>query len=447
MTSKKRSPARLPVVAIVGRPNVGKSTLFNRIIGQRKAIVNDRPGVTRDRLYGVVKDFECPFFLVDTGGMVPGEESNMDIQSQVRAAINEADLLIFVLDAQSGIVSLDQEVANVVRRTNKPVIFVANKVDSQGHLDKTGALYEIGAEDIMPVSAEHNRGILDLVEKVCEGLPKMKELEEEEDIIRVAIIGKPNVGKSTLVNRLANDQRIVVSDEPGTTRDAIDVEVEINGRKYRFVDTAGIRRRSKVHDSVEFFSVMRAIKSIEEAEVVVLMMDALDPATDQDKRLAGLVLDRGRGLILGLNKFDLAKGTPTALSAPVTLRENFFFAQYAPIVRVSAKTGMNVHKLIKAINTVYENLSLRVPTHKLNEFLHEVIERHPPPSKGSKRVKVLYITQVRTAPPVIAAFCNYPNALSEQYKRYIISHFREHFGFEGVPIKLILKSRKKVEKK
>lgn len=445
MTPETQSITRLPVVAIVGRPNVGKSTLFNRIVGQRKAIVNDRPGVTRDRLYSIVRNAECPFFLVDTGGLVPGEESNMDIQSQVRAAINEADLLIFVLDVQSGIVSLDREVAAVVRRTNKPVIFVANKVDVPRHSDDMGTLYELGAEDILPISAEHNRGVQDLVEKLCELLPKIEEPDLEEDVIRVAIIGKPNVGKSTLVNRLANEQRVVVSDQPGTTRDAIDVEVEINGCKYRFVDTAGIRRRSKVHDSVEFFSVMRAIKSIEEAEVVVLMMDATDPATDQDKRLAGLVLDRGRGLILALNKFDLAKGTPDALAAPITLRENFFFATYAPIVRVSAKTGMNVHKLVAAIDTVHQNLSMRVPTHRLNEFLHEVIERHPPPSKGSKRIKVLYITQVRTSPPVIAAFCNHPNALSEQYKRYIISHFREYFGFEGVPIKLILKSRKKNE--
>ena len=446
MTSKKGILSSLPIVAIVGRPNVGKSTLFNRIIGSRKAIVNDRPGVTRDRLYGIVRDFECPFFLIDTGGLVPGEESNMDVQFQVKAAINEADLLIFVLDAKSGIVSMDLEVADIVRRSKKPVLFVANKVDTQQHEDNVGPLYEIGADNILPISAEHNRNIQDLAEKICEQLPKSDKPNEQEDILRVAIIGTPNVGKSTLVNRLAGDQRMVVSNQPGTTRDAIDVEIKINNRRYRFVDTAGIRRRSKVNDSVEFFSVMRAIKSIEEAEVVILMMDALKPATDQDKRLAGLVLDRGRGLILCLNKYDLVKGTPDALAAPITVKEKFFFSAFAPIVKISAKNGMNIHKMVNAINTVHENLSMRVPTHRLNDFLHEVIERHPPPSKGSKRIKVLYITQVRTSPPVIAAFCNHHKALSDQYKRYIISQFREYFGFEGVPIKLILKSRKPPEK-
>ncbi len=431
---------RLPVVAIIGRPNVGKSTLFNRLAGRRKAIVDNRPGVTRDRLYSVVKGDECSFLLVDTGGLVPGEESNDDVQTQVRAAIQEANLLIFVLDTHTGITPLDLDVAGMVRHTNKPVLFVANKVDTDKHLNEVGALYEVGADEVMAVSAEHNRGIRDLKERICALLPATGEVSEQDDTIRVAIIGRPNVGKSTLVNRLVQDQRMVVSQQPGTTRDAVDVDVEIEGQRYCFVDTAGIRRRSKVHDPVEFFSVMRAIRAIEEAQVVVLMMDAKDPATDQDKRLAGLAIDRGRGLVLCVNKTDLIKGTPDALAVPVKVKERFFFASFAPMVRLSAKTGMNLHKLLQAIQTVHENLRRRVPTASLNTFLHEVVERHPPPSRGGRRPRVMYITQVRSEPPVIAAFCKHPDAIPDQYKRYLLSRFREYFGFEGVPIKLLLKT-------
>ena len=256
----------------------------------------------------------------------------------------------------------------------------------------------------------------------------------------VAIIGRPNVGKSTLVNRLVGDQRMVVSEQAGTTRDAVDVDVEIDGQRYCFVDTAGVRRRSKVRDRVEFFSVMRAIRTIEEAQVVVLMMDAKGPATDQDRRLAGLALDRGRGLILGINKTDLIKGTPDAFALPVKVKERFFFASFAPVVRISAETGMNLHKLLQSIRTVHQNLRRHVSTSNLNTFLHQVVESHPPQSKGSKRPRIMYITQVKVEPPVIAAFCKHPEAVSDQYKRYVISRFREYFDFEGVPIKLLLKT-------
>ena len=431
----------LPVIALVGRPNVGKSTLFNRLIGWRKAIVDDTPGVTRDRIYGVVKKDNEGFVLIDTGGIIPGEDT-FGIQQQVEMAVNEADLLVMVIDARTGITPLDQEVATLLRKSGKPIIVAANKIDTQKHSELALTAYELGFEDIVPISAEHARGINDLWDAFRRHLDlTLPDASERSDRIRVAVLGRPNVGKSTLINTILDEDRVLVSSVPGTTRDPVDIDINIGGVKYTFVDTAGLRRKSKIRNHIEYYSIIRSLKAVESADVVVLLLDGLEGPTEQDKKLAGHVLQRGKGLILAINKNDLIKHDDTYADLDTTVKDEFFFVRFAPIIRISAKTGERIEQLLELIDSVYQNLHKRITTSQLNRFLQEVIQQHPPTTKGVKRIRINYITQAATNPPLIVAFANHPDAVPASYKRYILSRFYEWFGFEGVPIKLILKKK------
>ena len=438
-----------PIVAIVGRPNVGKSTLFNRIIGWNKTIVEDIPGVTRDRVYEDTRWKEKEFTLVDTGGLSLGEDDQdySLIKEQIDAAISEADLVVMLFDGRDGVLPQDSEIVRYLRKTEKKVIYAVNKID-HGNIKqvlKTYEFYGTGTDDFMAISALHNKNIYELVEQIAScietsGQPEEESGESEET--RIAVIGKPNVGKSTLVNRILGEQRLITSPTPGTTRDSIDSIYEKDGKKYVFIDTAGIRRKSKIDAPVEKHSVFRAIRSIERAHIVLLMIDGQEGPTHHDSRLAELVKGRNRALVILLNKWDLA---PEDIVDPKEVeeitKEKLTGVDYAPVLTVSALTGKKVGKIFDALERVESNFRRKISTGKLNRFLEDLTKRHPPPVYRRKEIKLFYISQPFTAPPTFTIFTNSAKGIPENYRRFLENQLREYADFEGSPLRLLFRDR------
>ncbi|HEY6562227.1 MAG TPA: ribosome biogenesis GTPase Der [Polyangiaceae bacterium] len=426
----------MPIVAVVGRPNVGKSTLFNRLAGRRLAIVHDAPGVTRDRHYAPAHVHGRDLLLVDTGGFDPQSDDPMGqgIARQVQIAIEEADVIVCVLDGSAPASAPDREAVDLLRRSGKPVIYAGNKLDNAARELDASELYALGIPSFVPISALHGRGLAELERAMVEALPAPAKASDADDAVpKVTLIGRPNAGKSSLINRLAGAERALVDHRPGTTRDPIDTRVEFEGRGYLIVDTAGIRRRSRVDRGIEAISVMSSIRAMERANVVVLMCDAAEGVAEQDARLLGLCAERGRGIVVGLNKLDLLSGKEQK-QALEKARDELRFAPWAPIVSMSAKTGHGVSELMRRVSAVYEEFGKRVPTGELNRFFEEVLERRTPPTSGGRAPRIYYITQAESAPPVFIAMSNAPDSIAESYKRFVTNQIRASFGFEGVPV-------------
>ena len=438
-----------PIVAIVGRPNVGKSTLFNNLVGDRVAIVDDMPGVTRDRLYRETEWNGTEFVIVDTGGLEPRNNDFMmtKIKEQAEVAMNEADVILFVVDGKAGVNPLDEEIAYILRKKQKPIILCVNKIDN--FVEQQDDVYDfwgLGFENLVPISGGHKVNLGDLLDLVTEMIEKIELPEEEEDTLKLAIIGKPNAGKSSLVNRLSGEERTIVSDIAGTTRDAIDTVVQYNDKKYMIIDTAGIRRKSKVEESLEYYSVLRAIKTIKRADVCILMLDGKEGLTEQDKRIAGIAAEELKPIVVVVNKWDLVdKNKVTMKSMREELYAELPFLSYAPIEFVSALTGQRTTKILEISDTIYEEYTKRISTGLLNTVLKEAVLMNNPPARKGRVVKINYATQVSVAPPRFVLFCNYPELIHFSYARYIENKFRESFGFEGSPI-LISFEKKNAEK-
>lgn len=433
-----------PIVAIVGRPNVGKSTLFNKLVGDRIAIVDNQPGVTRDRLYRETEWCGTEFVLVDTGGLEPRNNDFImgKIKQQAEVAMNEADVIMFVVDARAGVTALDEEVAYILRKKNKPVILCVNKVDD--YLAQQDDLYDfwsLGFEHLMPISAEHKSNLGDMLDAIVENVRKV-EMPEEEEGLRLAIIGRPNAGKSSLVNRLAGEERTIVSDMAGTTRDAIDTSIIVDDNKYVLIDTAGIRRKSKVEESLEYYSVLRAIKTIKRADVCLLMLDGEEGLTDQDKRIAGIAYEERKPIIVVVNKWDaVPKETMTMKNMTDELYAELPFLSYAPIEFVSALTGQRTLRLLDLADMVYGEYTKRISTGLLNTIIKEATIMNTPPTRKGRLVKINYATQITSAPPKFVIFCNYPELVHFSYVRYLENKLRESFGFEGSPIDIIMQKK------
>lgn len=434
-----------PMCAIIGRPNVGKSTFFNYIIGKRLSIVEDRPGVTRDRIYGEANWRGRTFTLVDTGGIEP--ESNDVILSQMKAqaniAINIADVIIFLTDIKQGVTAADEEIALMLRRSKKPVILVCNKSDNFGKTaDDIYEFYNLGLGDPLPVSSTNALGIGDVLDAICDNLPPKSENEEDDDIINIAVIGKPNVGKSSLVNKILGENRVIVSDVAGTTRDAVDSYFENDKGKYNFIDTAGIRRKSKISESIEKFSIMRALFAVERADVCLMLIDATVGVTDQDAKIAGEAHEAGKGVIIVINKWDaVEKETGTLEDYKKDVYNKLGYLTYAPIIFISAKTGQRVDKLFDLINKVANNNAMRVSTSMLNQVISESIAVRQPPTDKGKRLKILYATQASSKPPTFVIFVNDKSLFHFSYERYLVNQIRTNFGLEGTPIRVISREK------
>lgn len=434
------------VVAIVGRPNVGKSTLFNRLTGQRVAIEDSHSGITRDRIYGQAEWQNREFTVIDTGGLTFDDDFSIEsmVHRQVELAIEEASLVLLVVDAAEGLTVLDYDIANYLRRTGKNVLVVANKVDRKSDWDPY-SLYELGLGEPIAVSSSHGMGTGDLLDHVVEELavPERGDEDQYEDYVKVAVVGRPNVGKSSLVNRLLGKERVIVSEEPGTTRDAIDVPVEQKGCKMLLMDTAGLRRRSKVKEDVEYYSVVRALKAARRAEVVLVMLDAVEGFTEQDQKIAGIAHEAGKGLIFVVNKWDLVSSTEKETrDFRERVREEFAFASYAPVLLISALTGRGVDKIGDLVVKVDAESKKRLPTALLNDLLQDALLVNPPPSKKGKKPRIFYVTQPHVQPPTFVFFANDPGLVHFSYVRYLENRLREAFGFEGVPLRLKVKPKK-----
>lgn len=436
--------ARL-VVAIVGRPNVGKSTLFNKLVGARLSIVDDKPGVTRDRIYGDCEWLGHRFLLVDTGGIEPRADDVIlsQMRAQANIAIATADVIVLVTDLRSGVVATDQDVANMLQKSGKPVILCVNKCDSVGAPDpEFYEFYNLGMGDPIAVSAVHGHGTGDLLDAVIAYFPPESEEEEEDDTIKVAVIGKPNVGKSSLINRISGQERAIVSDIAGTTRDATDTRIENQYGKFTFIDTAGIRRKSKVTDAIEKYSIIRARTAVERANVCVIMIDATEGFTEQDSKVAGIALDQGKGCIVVVNKWDaVEKDGNTMREYKEKLAVDFAFMKFAPFVFISAKTGQRVDRLFEQIAYVYAQSTMRISTGKLNEILGAATARVQPPTDKGKRLKIYYMTQASVCPPTFVFFVNNAQLFHFSYQRYLENQIREVFGLEGTPVRFIIRER------
>lgn len=431
------------MVAIVGRPNVGKSTIFNRLAKKRIAIVEDVPGVTRDRHYSDAWALGREFVLIDTGGFDPESDDPMKdgIATQVRLALDECEVVICVFDATTDPLPADRRAVQLLRGTDKPVLFVANKADSPKHAMESVSLYELGIDHLFPVSALHGNGFGDFEEALFHALPEEKEVEPVDlDAPRIAIVGRPNAGKSSLVNQLFMENRQLVDNKPGTTIDAIDSLLERDDHRFVIIDTAGIRRKSKVSESVESMSVYGAIRAMERSHVVVLMIDAKLGVGEQDAKIAGLAVDRGCGLVIGLNKTDLLEGDELKTVMERT-REVLAFAPWAPIVTLSARTGRRVNKLLEAIAMAVESHNQRIGTSELNRFFEEVLDRNPPPTQKNRAPRIYFVTQARSRPPTFVIVTNHPKYIHFSYERFIVNQIRERFGFEGTPIRLRLRDK------
>ena len=434
-----------PVVAIVGRPNVGNSTLFNKLVGARLSIVDDKPGVTRDRIYGDCEWLGHRFLLVDTGGIEPRADDVIlsQMRAQANIAIATADVIVLVTDLRSGVVATDQDVANMLQKSGKPVILCVNKCDSVGAPDpEFYEFYNLGMGDPIAVSAVHGHGTGDLLDAVIAYFPPESEEEEEDDTIKVAVIGKPNVGKSSLINRISGQERAIVSDIAGTTRDATDTRIENQYGKFTFIDTAGIRRKSKVTDAIEKYSIIRARTAVERANVCVIMIDATEGFTEQDSKVAGIALDQGKGCIVVVNKWDaVEKDGNTMREYKEKLAVDFAFMKFAPFVFISAKTGQRVDRLFEQIAYVYAQSTMRISTGKLNEILGAATARVQPPTDKGKRLKIYYMTQASVCPPTFVFFVNNAQLFHFSYQRYLENQIREVFGLEGTPVRFIIRER------
>ena len=434
-----------PIVAVVGRPNVGKSTLFNKLIGQRLAIVEDTPGVTRDRIFGDCEWQNQKFLLVDTGGLEPNVDDGMllHMRQQAQLAIDSADCIIMVTDLRAGVTALDQDVANLLMRSGKPVVLAVNKCDKVGEPPmELYDFYSLGLGEVIPVSAVHGHGTGDLLDAVCAYLPKTEENGEEDDRIPVAVIGRPNVGKSSLVNYILGENRMIVANEAGTTRDAIDSPVENQYGSFIFTDTAGLRKRSKVEDGVERYSVLRSLAAVERSRVCVILIDATEGFTEQDSKVAGYAHEQGKACIIAVNKWDaVEKDDKTMDAMRKKLMDDFSFMSYAPIIFISARTGQRVDRLMELIRYVDGQNALRVTTGVLNELLARATARVQPPSDKGKRLKIFYMTQASTRPPTFVCFVNRAELFHFSYQRYLENQIRETFGLEGTPVRLLVRER------
>ncbi len=434
-----------PLVAIVGRPNVGKSMLFNKLVGQRLSIVEDTPGVTRDRLYASCEWCGRTFDIVDTGGIEPSTDSEilLFMREQAQIAIDAATVIILVTDIRTGVTAADKDVANMLLRSRKPVVLAVNKADSTGVTDPAVyEFYSLGLGDPIPVSAIHGHGTGDLLDECLKYFPEEEEEEEESDVIRVAVIGKPNVGKSSLINHLLGEKRVIVSDMAGTTRDAVDTPLENQYGKYVFIDTAGIRRKSKVEERVERFSVMRAQLAIERADVCLIMIDARDGVTDQDTKIAGLAHEAGKASVIVVNKWDLIeKETGTLEKMRRDVMRDLSFMSYAPVVFISAVTGQRTERLFDLINYVNDQSAMRITTGMLNDVLADAQMRVQPPTDKGRRLKIYYMTQTGIRPPCFVVFCNSRELFHFSYQRYLENQIRSVFGLEGTPIRMVIRQK------
>ncbi|WZL74760.1 ribosome biogenesis GTPase Der [Clostridiaceae bacterium 35-E11] len=433
-----------PVVAIVGRPNVGKSTFFNKIAGKRISIVEDTPGVTRDRIYTEVEWLNNAFTLIDTGGLEPESKdiilSQMKTQAQI--AIETADVIVFMVDGKTGLVAADHEVGNLLRRTGKPVLLVVNKVDTRNVPSSFYDFYQLGLGDPIAISSANGLGLGDLLDEVVARFPENKDEEYDEDTIKVAVIGKPNVGKSSIINTILGEERVIVSDIAGTTRDAIDTPFTHGEDHYVFIDTAGIRRKSKVNENIEKYSVIRSLTAIERAEVCMMMIDATEGVTEQDKKIAGYAHEQGKATVIVVNKWDLlTKETNTMNEFTKTVRNELSFMMYAPILFVSAVTKQRVHQILETIKFISNQHAMRVPTGRLNDVISEAILLNQPPSDKGKRLKIFYATQTSVRPPKFVIFINDRELAHFSYTRYLENKIREAFGFEGTPISIMYREK------
>lgn len=439
-----------PVVAIVGRPNVGKSTLFNALAGEKISIVEDTPGVTRDRIYADTEWLDRSFTLIDTGGIEP--ESKDIILSQMREqaqiAIDTADVIIFITDVRQGLVDADSKVADMLRRSGKPIVLVVNKVDSfEKFMPDVYEFYNLGIGDPVPVSAASRLGIGDMLDAVAEHFPESTGEEEEDGRPRVAIVGKPNVGKSSIINKLLGEERVIVSDIAGTTRDAIDTDIVHNGKEYVFIDTAGLRRKNKIKEELERYSIIRTVTAVERADVVLVVIDAVEGVTEQDAKIAGIAHERGKGIVIVVNKWDaIEKNDKTMREYENEVRRVLSFMPYAEIMYVSAETGQRLLKLYDVIDMVIENQTLRVATGVLNEIMTEAVAMQQPPSDKGKRLKLYYMTQVSVKPPAFVIFVNDRELMHFSYQRYLENKIREAFGFKGTSLKFFVRERKEKER-
>jgi len=433
-----------PVVCIVGRPNVGKSTLFNKIVGKRIAITEDTPGVTRDRIYSEAEWLNKHFTIIDTGGLEPDSEEIIpkNIRRQAQIAIDTADVIIFVVDGVEGITSTDREIANILRKSNKEVVLACNKLDSKKTKENLFEFYELGIGNPIAISAEQGMGIGDLLDEVIKHFPENKDTEEDEDLIRIAIIGKPNVGKSSLINRIIGEERVIVTDIPGTTRDAIDTYFTYGENRYVFIDTAGLRRKRSIYEDVERYSVVRTLSAVDRSDLCILVIDGTSGITEQDTKIAGYAHNNGKGMIVAVNKWDIVeKDQNTYKRIEKDIREKLGFASYAPIVFISAKTGRNLDKLFQLIETVSNNNNMRISTGILNDIINEAVLMNQPPSDKGVKLKIFYGTQVGVKPPKFLIFINKKKLMHFSYQRYLENQIRQYFGFEGVPIAFEFKER------
>lgn len=440
-----------PIVAVVGRPNVGKSTFVNRLIGSRESIVDDMPGVTRDRLYFDVDWANRQFTVIDTGGIIPGMEDEimLSIYAQVEIAAEEADAIIFLVDGKDGINPADEDIANLLRkRIKKPVFLVVNKIDTPDKTSLINEFYALGIGEPYPISAMHGTGdVGDLLDKVTAILPEYKE-EEKVEKIKIAVVGKPNVGKSSLINSLLGEDRVIVSEVSGTTRDTIDTELCVDGVNYTIIDTAGIRKKARVEYGVEKFSVVRSLKAIRNADVVLLMIDALEGLTDQDKKISEIIVDNGRAFIIAVNKWDAIenKDTNSVNNFTKKIQKEAPFLHYVPFLFISAKTKQRINKIFPAVQEAYEFTNKRIATNLLNKVIMEALSLNPPPSQKGKRLRIYYSTQAGIAPPTFILFVNDKKILTHSYERYLENKLREAFGFFGTPIRIVIREKEERNK-
>ncbi len=434
-----------PVVAVVGRPNVGKSTLFNKLIGRRLSIVDDTPGVTRDRVYGGAEWRGKSFMLVDTGGIEPdsGDAILSAMRAQARLAVETASVIIFVTDIKAGVTAADMEIAAMLQKSGKPVVLCVNKCDGIGGLPPDFyEFYNLGIGDPIAVSSVHGHGTGDLLDSVIAHISQEEFEEPEGEIINVAVIGKPNAGKSSLINRIAGEERSIVSDIAGTTRDAVDTQIERGGMKYNFIDTAGLRRKSRVEDKIEKYSVLRAQMAVERADVCVIMIDGTEGFTEQDSKVADLAVEQGKACIIAVNKWDAVdKDGKTMDDARKALMKDFSFMPYAPIIFISAKTGQRIERLFELIKYVHSQNTMRISTGMLNDILADAVARVQPPTDKGRRLRIYYITQASTKPPTFVCFCNKAELFHFSYQRYLENQIRSTFGLEGTPVRFVIRER------
>ena len=435
-----------PIVAIVGRPNVGKSTLFNALAGENISIVKDTPGVTRDRIYADVTWLNYHFTMIDTGGIEPDSSDIIlsQMREQAQIAIDTADVILFLVDVRQGLQDADSKVADLLRRSHKPVVLVVNKVDSfQKYMADVYEFYNLGIGDPIPVSAASRLGIGDMLDAVVADFPQQMGDEEEDDRPKVAVVGKPNVGKSSIINKLTGKNRVIVSDIAGTTRDAIDTDIRYDGKEYVFIDTAGLRRKNKIKEELERYSIIRTVTAVERADVVVVVIDAVEGVTEQDAKIAGIAHERGKGIIIAVNKWDaIEKNDKTIYEFTRRVREILSFMPYAEILFISAETGQRLPKLFETIDMVVENQTLRIQTGVLNEIIMEATAMQQPPSDRGKRLKIFYVTQVSVKPPTFVIFVNSKELMHFSYTRYLENKSRDTFGFKGTSLKFIIRERK-----